>query len=132
MLNPDRQEKPVNSYARRSDGLLVPAHVNRGAPRVVHCKRERHHVYIGRNPKWMAPSKWGNPFVAGEHGARGECIALYENWLRQNDALLAALDEPRRFVLGCWCAPRACHGDLLLRLANATRPERENWIALAA
>jgi hypothetical protein len=41
--------------------------------RAVHCKRERHHVYIGR------PSKWGNPFVVGKHGQRGECIALYEN-----------------------------------------------------
>jgi Domain of unknown function (DUF4326) len=132
VLNPDRQEKTVNSYARRSNGLLVPAHVNLGAPRVVHCKRERHHVYIGRNLKRMAPSKWGNPFVVGEHGARGECIALYESWLRQNDALIAALDELRGLVLGCWCAPRACHGDLLLRLANATLAQRECWLALAA
>lgn len=122
----------MNSYARRSNGLLVPAHVNLGGPRVVHCQRERHHVYIGRNPKWMAPSKWGNPFVVGKHGARGECIALYENWLRHNDALLAALDELRGLVLGCWCAPRACHGDLLMWLANATRSERQDWIALAA
>lgn len=122
----------MNSYARRPDGLLVPAHVNLGAPRVVHCKRDRHHIYIGRNPKRMAPSKWGNPFVVGEHGARGECIALYENWLRQNDALIAALDELRGLVLGCWCAPRACHGDLLLRLANATVAQRERWLARAA
>jgi hypothetical protein len=64
--------------------------------------------------------------------ARGECIALYENWLRQNDALLAALDELRGLVLGCWCAPRACHGDLLLRLANATLAQREHRLALAA
>jgi len=78
------------------------------------------------------PSKWGNPFVVGEHGARGECIALYENCLRQNDALIAALDELRGLVLGCWCAPRACHGDLLLRLANATLAQRERWLALAA
>jgi hypothetical protein len=105
--------------------------VNLGAPRVVHCKRERHHVYIGRNPKRMAPSKWGNAFVVGSDGARGECIALYENWLRQNDALLEALDELRGLVLGCWCAPRACHGDLLLRLANATVAQREHWLGAA-
>ncbi len=122
----------MNNYATRSNGLLVPAHVNLGAPRVVHCNRARHHVYIGRNPKWMAPSKWGNPFVVGKHGARGECIALYEDWLRQNEALIAALDELRGLVLGCWCAPRACHGDLLLVLANATLAQRERWLALAA
>jgi len=100
--------------------------VQLGAPRAVHCTRERHHAYIGR------PSKWGNPFVVDKHGTRGECIALYEGWLRENTALFAALDELRGLVLGCWCAPRACHGDLLVRLANASAAEREQWLALAA
>jgi len=35
-------------------------------------------------------------------------------------------------VLGCWCAPRACHGDVLVALANASIAEREHWLALAA
>lgn len=116
----------MNGYARRSNGLLVPRHVNLGTPRVVHCKRERHHVNIGR------PSKWGNPYVVGKHGTREQCIALYERWLRENDTLFAALDELRGLVLGCWCAPRACHGDPLMRLANTSRIERERWRALAA
>jgi Domain of unknown function (DUF4326) len=116
----------MNRYSRRTSGLLVPADVKLGAPRAVHCKRERHHVYIGR------PSKWGNPFVVGSHGERGECIALYEGRLRENAALMAALDELRGLVLGCWCAPRACHGDVLVALANASIAEREHWLALAA
>ncbi len=122
----------MNKQARRPSGLLVPAHVQLGVPRAVHCKRERHHVYVGRNPKWMPPSKWGNPFVVGTHGARGECIGLYEGWLRENAALFATLDELRGLVLGCWCAPRACHADVLVRLANASTVEREHWLALAA
>jgi hypothetical protein len=81
----------------------------------VHCKRERHHVYIGR------PSKWGNPFVVDRDGARGECIELYELWVRENAELMATLDELRGLVLGCWCAPRGCHGDVLVRLANASK-----------
>jgi hypothetical protein len=100
--------------------------VKLGAPRVVHCKSERHHVYIGR------PSKWGNPFAIGEHGDRAQVIALYERWLRENDELMASLDELRGLVLGCWCAPRRCHGDVLVRLANASREERQRWLALAA
>lgn len=120
----------MNSYSRRSSGLLVPASVRLGAPRVVHCKRERHHVYIGR------PSKWGNPFVVGKHGVRGECIALHgadmRSRLRKDATLWAALDELRGLVLGCWCAPRPCHGDLLVYLANASAQERERWLALAA
>ena len=122
----------MNNPTRRPSGLLVPAHVQLGTPRAVHCKREHHHVYVGRNPRRMAPSKWGNPFVVGTHGARGECIALYEGWLRENTALFAALDELRGLVLGCWCAPRTCHGDLLARLANASTVERERWLELAA
>ena len=116
----------MSKSTRRPSGLLVPAYVQLGRPRAVHCKRERHHVYIGR------PSKWGNPFVVGKHGQRGECIGLYESWLRENAALFAALDELRGLVLGCWCAPRACHGELLVRLANASTEQRERWLALAA
>jgi hypothetical protein len=92
--------------------LLVTSEVDLGAPRAVHCKRERHHVYIGR------PSKWGNPFVVGRDGTREQVIERYEAWLLENEELMAALAQLRGKVLGCWCAPRACHGDVLVRLAN--------------
>jgi hypothetical protein len=114
VLNHDPKETAMNEYSQRPCGLLVPAHVRLGAPRVVHCKRERHHVYIGR------PSKWGNPFAVGRDGARAECIELYELYLLENEQLMAALGELRGLVLGCWCAPGPCHGDVLVRLANAT------------
>jgi hypothetical protein len=114
VLNYDPKETAMNEYSQRPCGLLVPAHVRLGAPRVVHCKRERHHVYIGR------PSKWGNPFAVGRDGARAECIELYELWLLEDEQLMATLGELRGLVLGCWCAPGPCHGDVLVRLANAT------------
>lgn len=82
--------------------------------RVVHCKRERYDVYIGR------PSKWGNPFLIGRDGTRAQVIARYEQWLLDSPALRRDLTELRGKVLGCWCAPLPCHGDVLLRLANAT------------
>jgi hypothetical protein len=114
VLNHDPKETAINEYSQRPSGLLVPAHVQLGAPRVAHCKRERHHVYIGR------PSKWGNPFAVGRDGARAERIELYELYLLENEQLMATLGELRGLVLGCWCAPRPCHGDVLVRLANAT------------
>ena len=80
---------------------------------VVHCKRAAHDVYIGR------PSKWGNPFVIGRDGTRDEVIARYEAWLLEQPELVDALPELAGKTLGCWCAPRACHGDVLARLANA-------------
>lgn len=70
-------------------------------------------VYIGR------PSKFGNPFVLGRDGDRATVIARYEAWLRSQPALVeAAKRELRGKNLVCWCAPLACHGDVLLRVAN--------------
>jgi hypothetical protein len=86
---------------------------------VVHCRNAAHrttasYVYIGR------PSKWGNPFIIGRDGTRAEVIEKYDLWIQTQPELLAALPELKDKVLGCWCKPRACHGDVLARLADAT------------
>ena len=60
-------------------------------------------------------------------GDRAAVIAKYECWLADQHQLLGALDELCGRDLVCFCAPRPCHGDLLLRLANATREERIAW-----
>jgi len=83
-------------------------------------------IYIGRG------SKWGNPFRIGLEGDRATVIAKYERWLRTQHHLLRALDELKGHDLVCFCAPLPCHGDLLLRLANATREERIAWWREAA
>jgi hypothetical protein len=126
----------INEEATKSNGLLVSTRVNLGEARVVHCKREKHHVYIGRNPKWMEESKWGNRFVVGVHGERGECIKLHAQELRarynrEPEQVMRDLDELRGLVIACWCKPRDCHGDILVYLANASTAERERWFALA-
>jgi hypothetical protein len=54
-------------------------------------------------------------------------IAKHERWLADQHNLLRALDELRGRDLVCFCAPLPCHGDLLRRLANATRGERIAW-----
>lgn len=43
--------------------------------KVVHCKKEKYDVYIGR------PSKWGNPFIVGADGTRDEVIQKYKDWI---------------------------------------------------
>jgi hypothetical protein len=42
---------------------------------VVHNKKDRFDVYIGR------PSLFGNPFEIGTHGSRDEVIDKYKSWL---------------------------------------------------
>lgn len=78
-------------------------------------------VYVGRG------SKWGNPFRIGPDGDRAAVIAKHERWLADQHHLLRALDELRGRDLVCFCAPLPCHGDLLSRLANASRDERIAW-----
>jgi hypothetical protein len=82
-------------------------------PKVVHCKKDKFDVYIGR------PSKWGNPFAIGKDGTREQVIEKYRSWIPTQPELIAALPELKDKVLGCWCAPQACHGDVLAKLANS-------------
>ena len=71
-------------------------------------------VHIGR------PSKWGNPFVIGRHGTRDDVIAKHREWLLAQPALIeAAKRELAGHDLVCFCAPKKCHGDVLLEVANA-------------
>ncbi len=81
--------------------------------KVVHCKRERYDVYIGR------PSKWGNPFVIGRDGDRNTVIEKYKKWIVMQPQI-NALEELRGKILGCWCAPKRCHGDALIELLKET------------
>ncbi len=69
-------------------------------------------IYVGR------PSKWGNPFRIGRHGTREEVIEKYRLLAikGQNFVELQGKD------LVCWCAPKACHADVLLELANEPDP----------
>ena len=78
--------------------------------KVVHCKKEKYDVYIGR------PSKWGNPFEIGKDGTRKEVIEKYRKYVLSNKELMNSLHELEGKTLGCWCKPLACHGDVLLEL----------------
>ena len=69
-------------------------------------------VYIGR------PSKWGNPFTMNGEQDRERVIAQFEQYLLNSPNLLAQVGELKGKGLVCYCAPKACHGDILLRLAN--------------
>lgn len=72
-------------------------------------------VYIGR------PGPWGNPFAIGRDGDRDQVVAKYEAWLLAQPVLVQAVrDELAGKHLVCWCKPAACHGDVLLRIANGT------------
>lgn len=79
---------------------------------VVNMRDDEYTVRIDRK------TKWGNPFRIGRDGDRETVIRKYAEWIVTQPQLLDALDELRGQILGCWCKPEACHGDVLARLAD--------------
>jgi hypothetical protein len=86
--------------------------IARGVVNIRAVKRHEYDVYIGRG------SKWGNPFVIGQDGNREEVIAKYEEYFLGDAYLQMCLPELEDKILGCYCTPAACHGDILERYAN--------------
>lgn len=82
--------------------------------KIVHCKKKPFDVYIGR------PSKWGNPFKIDSTTDRIAAVEKYRQWITAGNGkhLLNDLHELKGKVLGCWCAPLNCHGEVLLDLVN--------------
>lgn len=81
-------------------------------------------VYVGR------PSPLGNPFAMQGEATRTQVIRDYEDWLAEqlldpSSAAsieihrLAALVRKQHLCLICWCAPKACHADIIKRTIEA-------------
>jgi hypothetical protein len=73
-------------------------------------------VYIGRG------SVWGNPFRMSSEKDREGVIRLYREHLWAQikrgaitKEMLIALDGKR---LACYCAPKSCHGDVIVKAVN--------------
>lgn len=90
--------------------------------RVVHCKRDKYDVYIGR------PSLFGNPFPLKMERDREQVISQYSAYfdrrIETDPGFRRAVQGLRGKVLGCWCKPKACHGDVIARWLDAKDPER--------
>jgi hypothetical protein len=80
--------------------------------KVVNLRKEPYDVYIGRG------SIYGNPFRIGADGTRDDVIIAYAKWIVNQPSVMAALPELKGKVLGCYCKPAACHGDVLVKLVE--------------
>ena len=79
-------------------------------------------VYIGR------PSRWGNPYVIGRDGDRGEVIAKYRKYVlgalhEEHLSIQSLRRDLRGKTLVCHCAPEPCHGDVLAEIVDASPDE---------
>jgi Domain of unknown function (DUF4326) len=99
-----------------------------GATTIVNLKGHRDDpgyadvIYVGRamhRGGWqLTASPLANPFRPGPDGSREEVVAKYRAYLLGRPDLLALLPELRGHRLGCWCAPRPCHAEVLAELAG--------------
>lgn len=92
------------------------------------------YVYIGRH-RDPEVGYWGNPYSSKsgtmakyKTKSRQESIKKYETYLLNNKEMLDRLHELKFKKLGCFCKPKACHGDILKKYVD--RLERDLSIGL--
>jgi len=102
--------------------------------RVVNSRTEKYDVYIGRSKHGM---HFGNPFshkgktLAGVVvETREQAVTMFTEWIGDRTGLLSHIEPERRQwildnlhrlkdrTLGCFCKPKACHGDVLAAMAD--------------
>ncbi|MCG7851405.1 MAG: DUF4326 domain-containing protein [Methanosarcinaceae archaeon] len=91
--------------------------------KVINMKNEMCNVKVDRS------SVLGNPFKIGKDGNREEVIAKYRSYLNNCilvcDELNRLKDMPDDTVLGCWCKPKSCHGDVVINAVKYLKSRKE-------
>ena len=85
-------------------------------------------VYIGHrsNRFGLAESIWANPHYKDDC-TQEEKVERFEVYLKTRPDLLARVHEVKGNRLVCWCKPKACHGDVLAKLAAAPQTPQESF-----
>ena len=86
------------------------------SPTAVNVYKSKYDVYIGRNSEF-GDTTWGNPFGDPQMELSQKLIK-YEEYVRKTPHLWNSLDKLIGKRLGCHCKPKACHGDILVKLVN--------------
>ncbi len=84
--------------------------------RVVNLYKESYEVYIGRAGKGQ-DGYFGNPFQLRSESQREEVLQKYRDYfykrIEEDPEFLRRVLELKGKVLGCFCKPRLCHGDII-------------------
>ena len=76
-------------------------------------------IYIARETRHHTRSTWCNPYRLKDHGYNREIVLdLFLNYFIQNKELIQCLPDLKGKILGCWCAPNRCHGEILHIMAG--------------
>ena len=78
-------------------------------------------IYIGRSTRVVQRgSKWGNPYRLRRNSlnSRRKAVQRYKKHIERNQHLADSVYELKGKILGCWCSPSLCHGEVLHNLAG--------------
>tara|TARA_R100000781_G_scaffold5959_1_gene6406 strand:- start:1067 stop:1321 length:255 start_codon:yes stop_codon:yes gene_type:complete len=81
--------------------------------KIVNLKENKNCIKIDRS------TIFGNPFRIGIDGNREEVIKKYEEWIIKDEQLILRnkmKKELKGKILGCWCKPLPCHGDIIIKI----------------
>lgn len=81
---------------------------------VVHVNKAPFDTYIGRAGRGYEQSLFCNPFKIDKQCARNEAIVKFQAYFEADSALQSKALVLKGRVLGCWCKPDSCHGDILV------------------
>lgn len=105
---------------------------------VTNLHHQGYDVYIGRGGGGSVPKvpwRWGwlgNPVVVGKvcpvcgdtHSDNGSTLPCYREYLLErlkNPAWAEEFYKIEGKILGCFCKPRPCHGDVIVEVLDGTR-----------
>lgn len=87
----------------------------------VNLREEAFDIYIGRGNRYGQKGLYGNPYYRNDQN-REAAIAKYEPYIKdklmQNTAFMLTFLTLKDKVLGCYCKPKHCHGEVLISILN--------------
>ena len=117
--------------------VVVAVNANKIRPRYNNLRewmQDENNAYVGRNGRIFITengektiyhypkSKWHNPYRADKTNTLDDVLDLYSQHL---DNVLQDEENMKEFlllkgkVLGCWCKPNKCHGDIIAAKLNS-------------
>ena len=100
--------------------MYVPNIINLRTVDVQEWIEDPNNEYIGRSSStWnLDRSQWANPYKVNRLTSRSSAIRAYERYIQHTEKLAKSVGDLKGKILGCWCTPQQCHGEVLHRLAG--------------
>ena len=112
-------EKARRALVEAGGSVLANVRKGKDSALVSWARETGRFVYIGarspRRPDLVGPFLWANPYRAISEVERDHVCNLFARHLATSPVLRDHLHELCGKVLACWCAPRRCHGEELLK-----------------